>query len=671
MTSGEDLPHLQSVVELESLAACWLTMARGETRDEIETAALSGLIGLTDVRIAYTARRDSGVWTISNAVGLRGDIAGVAVPEGLVPYAELLRAGDTICYESPSEMGPDLAPSMAAVGLASIYGVPVMRAGECIGALAVGAPHPTHFTARDRALARLFTAHLGVLQVRRDLVQSLETLSESAPAIVFRTDPSGWINWYNRRWYSFTGQTREEALGWGWQTALYPDDFQRVIVEWPKSLATGQPIEVEFRLRRYDGVYHWHLSRTEPVRDDNGKILSWYGTIADIEAQKQALERTRRVADSLQAAFLPQTLPQRPNLRLDAKYVSAEKDALVGGDWYDAFELPDGRLAFSIGDVAGHGLAASVAVGNLRQTIFALALQNEDPAEILAGVNRVLRLQEPGTFATVLVGLIDRDGATLRYATAGHPPPAVAYRPDEPAIILASDGPPLGVVDELALTTHVVRIVKDMVVALYTDGVTESDHDALSGERRLRDIVPLLVGKTSLAQPAGTLYELLLRGVNHQDDVAILVLQFSTIDDLVPTDPVPTTKQWRFHASDVKAAHVARSEVSAYFRRVCDDTEAIFDGELIIGELLANTVTHAPGLVHLIIEWTGDNFIVIVRDSGPGMDVVRRTLPDDPLAEGSRGLYLVHALSAEVMVTSSPSGGTELRVLVPLKHAQQ
>jgi PAS domain S-box-containing protein len=498
----DDPPALQSVVELETLAACWLAMARAITLDEIEAAALGGLLELIDVQIAYTARREEAVWTFSRAIGLRGDITGVSIPEAFVPYAEALRAGETVCYEDPIEMGPELGQSLTSVGIGSLYAVPIMKDGSCVGALAIGRPVPSLFSARDRAVVRLFTSHLGALLGKRDLVQSLETLAESVPAIVLRTEPSGWINWYNHRWYSFTGQTREEAAGWGWQTAHHPEDFLRVMEEWPKALATGAPIEIEFRLKRYDGVYHWHLARVEPVRDDKGTILSWYGTVVDIEAQKRALERTKRVAETLQEAFLPQALPQRVNLRIDANYVSAEEDALVGGDWYDAFELPGGAIAFSIGDVAGHGLPASLAVGKLRQTIFTLAQRNGDPAEILIEADRILRVQEPGTYVTALVGIVAADGSAIRYATAGHPPPLVAHRGDEPAAEQPTGGPPLGVADDLQLTTHHVGIERDMVFAVYTDGLTEFDRDAIAGEARLRAALSTLVGDTTAEHPA-------------------------------------------------------------------------------------------------------------------------------------------------------------------------
>jgi PAS domain S-box-containing protein len=662
------VPSLHSIVELEALAACWLAMGEAATIDEIEAAALRGLLGLTDAKIAYTARRHDTIWTMGAHIGLSGDVAGISVPEELVPYAEALRAGLTICYEDPAAMGAELAQMLGGIGLGSLYAVPIMKAGECVGALAVGALGPSLFGPRDRALVRLFTAHLSALSAKRDLVQSLETLAESVPVIVLRTEPSGWINWYNRRWYEFTGQTREEAAGWGWQTAHHPEDFQRVMKEWPLALATGRPIDIEFRLKRYDGVYHWHLARVEPVRDDNGKIISWYGSVIDIEAQKAALERTQRVVETLQEAFIPQHLPQREALRLDATYVSAESDAHVGGDWYDAFPMPDGRLGFSIGDVAGHGLAASLAVGKLRQAIYTVAQGGHDPAAILAETNRILRMQESGTFVTALVGFINAAGNEMTYATAGHPSPMIAYRADVPATSLPSGGPPLGVLEDLVLETHHVPIATDTVVLLYTDGITEFARDALAGEATLRAILPTFVGNTSIARPASLVYELALGGQAPPDDVAVLLMQFSRIDRAQAAhrnEPVPT-KEWRFHASDAQAAHVARREVAAYLHHLCGETDGSYASELIAGELLANTVEHAPGLVFLSIEWTGTQLILVVRDSGPGIGYVRKTLPADLMQEGSRGLFLVHELSLDVSVVESAAGGAELRVVLPL-----
>ncbi|HTA39981.1 MAG TPA: SpoIIE family protein phosphatase, partial [Candidatus Acidoferrales bacterium] len=512
---------MESAAEIEALADSWVSMARASTIDGIEAALLAGILRVAEVDVAYTARYEDGMWTIGSHVGLTGDVAGVAIPKEQVPYNDALLAGETLCYENAEQMGPQLAAALAAVGMGSLYAVPIMSDGACAGGVGIARRRASTFSRHDRALVRLFTSRLTVLISNRRLTQSLETLAESIPAIALRTDASGWINWYNHRWYSFTGQTREEAAGWGWQTAHHPEDFLRVMEEWPKALATGQPIEIEFRLRRYDGVYHWHLARVEPLKDDLGRIISWYGTVVDIEAQKQALERTKRVAEVLQHAFLPRALPQRPGLRIDALYASPEEDALVGGDWYDAFELPDGRIGFSVGDVAGHGVEASIAVGKIRQTIFTLALRTNDPAEILVETNRILRMQDPGTYVTAIAGFVDTDAMTMRYASAGHPSPIVAYRTGVVEAPQPDGGTMLGALDRPRIPSRSLPIEPDAVIAIYTDGITEFARDSLAGEAALTRAVAALVGNVTVAHPARLLRDAVLGGAPARDDVAV------------------------------------------------------------------------------------------------------------------------------------------------------
>jgi PAS domain S-box-containing protein len=658
------LPKAVDDTELEMLSASWLAMGNATTLDEIENAALAGLLALTDVKIGYYARCEFGFWTIRNQVGLIGDVQGFAIPEADVPYAKSLNRGEAICYDDTGEIGDGLAETLASLGLGALFGAPVMRETRCVGALAIGCRTSWLFSERDRALVRLFTLHMSALIRKRELTQAFENLAQSVPVIVFQADPTGWADWYNRRWHDYTGLTPEESAGWGWQTAYHPVDFQRVIVAWPHALKTGTAIEIEFRLRRYDGVYRWHIARVEPVRNDNGAIINWYGTLIDIEDQKQSLERTKRVAEALQTAFLPQTLPQRRNLRVMAHYVSAEQDALVGGDWYDAFELPAGQLCVSIGDVAGHGLAASLAVGNLRQAIFSAALRIDDPAAILREVNTILCLQEPGLFVTALVGIVDVDAGSLRYASAGHPPPILAHEAGQAAMLLPTGGLPLGVVEDLVLSAYTVPIRQDTVVALYTDGMTEYARDAVAGENKLRDVVSMLVGNVSIDKPAKLVFDLTLGSKQLSDDAALLLLQFSSNEAMVRSDVFARTKHWRFHASDARAAHVMRVEVGDYLRGLCGDHEDAYACEVIVGELLANTVEHAPGHVHMIVEWNGTHPVLVVRDSGPGWEKRDASLPD-PMSEGSRGLFLVEALSVGMTIGRSPEGGTELRVPLP------
>src|ERR1700693_150902 len=493
-------------------------------------------------------------------------------------------------------------------------------------------------------------------------------LAEAIPVICWTAGPDGRGDWFNRRYYEFTGQAADEALGWGWQATQHPDDFLDVMQRWPESVASGRPLEMEFRLRRRDGVFHWFLARAEPQRDPDGKIVRWYGSYVDIDAQKQAMERTKRIAATLQDVFLPKALPQRHDLRIDALYLPAEKDALVGGDWFDAFELPDGRLACSIGDVAGHGLHASVAVGRNRQAIFTLAFMLEDPAAILKELDRILEHQEPETMVTALVAFVDREHTQLTFASAGHPPPLIAYRNDEPAQVLPYGEAPLAAGYTGERRTRSVPLAPDAVVAFYTDGLIEASRDILGSEKRLRSAVALLVGNTKIARPALAVKEIVLEDQATTDDAALLLLQFSAVSAELRADFKILEKTWRFHSSDASTARAARREIVTYLRAISHDANDLFSSELIVGEMLANTVKHAPGLVEVQLDWTGERTILIVRDAGPGVKNMQWKLPDDPLSEDGRGLYFIKSFAVEASAKTTAGYGTELRAVLPLSR---
>lgn len=505
---------------------------------------------------------------------------------------------------------------------------------------------------RDEAgtVVRWFGVVLDVEESHR-AGEDFQALAEAVPVIVWSAEPGGSIDWYSPRWYEYTGQTPEEALGWGWQAVPHPDDFLELMRKWPESLATGTPFEMEYRMRRHDGVFHWFLTRIEPVRDDLGNVVRWYGSNVDIDAQKTALDRTKRVAQTLQEIFLPKTLPQKPALRMDAVYLPAERDALIGGDWFDAFEAPDGSIVFSIGDVAGHGLEASVILGRLRQAIFTLAFQGSDPAATLEELDRILRHQDPDTIVTALVGFVDLHRAEMTYASAGHPAPMIALRNDTLARILPGGGLPLGTGFALDLHTHRVPIEPDAVVAVYTDGMLEFSRDILGTETKLRAAVALMVGNTRIARPAVAVQELVFDEMPTVDDAALLLMQFSSVSTETGVPDAPVERTWRFHSSDAHTAHTSRQEIAAYLRAMTVDDEQLFLAELIVGEILANTVEHAPGLVEIHLDWTREKPIITVRDTGPGLRAIDADLPVDTLAENGRGLFLIGTLAEATTVT--------------------
>ncbi|MBV8163244.1 MAG: PAS domain S-box protein [Candidatus Eremiobacteraeota bacterium] len=502
----------------------------------------------------------------------------------------------------------------------------------------------------------------------RDSERRFRALAEAIPVICWTADPSGWIDWYNHRWYEFTGQRTDEAAGWGWQTAHHPDDLLKVMEAWPRSIATGDPFEMEFRLRRHDGVFHWFLTRVEPLRDEHGTVVRWYGSAADINEQKKALERSNEVAETFQQLFLPRTLPQRPHLQMDAVYLPAEGDRLVGGDWFDAFELPDGRIGLSIGDVAGHGLDASLTGGKLRQAIVTLAFQQSDPAAILAELDRMLSYQQSGIIVTALVAFVDRDLRTLTYASAGHPPPLVARAPHARAEELPARGAPMGAQLGVLPMTYQTDIPSDGLIALYTDGLIEFSRDILQTQARLRDALGMLAADPAVNRPATAIKDLVFAGARPRDDAALLVLQFAS--QQVPAARQSTgkvAKRWRFHSSDAHTASSARQSIRAFLAGMALDQAELFSAELIVGEIIANTVAHAPGLVEVEVDWTDEKPSVIVRDKGPGFPSARQELPD-AWRECGRGLFLIRSLSETVSIRPARDAGTEICATLPIRR---
>src|SRR5438105_1371003 len=111
---------------------------------------------------------------------------------------------------------------------------------------------------------------------------------DAIPTLAWCAQPGGAKEFLNRQWRGYTGLSVEEGLGWGWKTAIHADDLGRLTGNWETLLAKGEPGEAEARLRRSDGVYRWFLFRVEPLRDETGRVVKWYGTATDIEDRKRA-----------------------------------------------------------------------------------------------------------------------------------------------------------------------------------------------------------------------------------------------------------------------------------------------------------------------------------------------------------------------------------------------
>ena len=195
----------------------------------------------------------------------------------------------------------------------------ISREGVPLGAICVisGTPRPEGLTDfQRRGLEVLATAVMGRLQDRRarlehvqaveasearvaDSEQRFRTLADTMPQMVWSTLPDGFHDYYNARWYDFTGMPEGSTDGEAWNGMFHPDDQERAWARWRHSLATGDPYQIEYRLRHRDGTYRWVLGRALPIRDAAGQITRWFGTCTDIHEQKLALEEREIVSQEL------------------------------------------------------------------------------------------------------------------------------------------------------------------------------------------------------------------------------------------------------------------------------------------------------------------------------------------------------------------------------------
>lgn len=276
------------------------------------------------------------------------------------------------------------------------------------------------------------------------------------------------------------------------------------------------------------GVLHVGYLRQHLTGDDELGLLGRYAAELGVLLHDRFVDEAHSAALALQRSLLPTTVTAPDGLGIAARYVPADGD--LGGDWYDVFELPGGRLALALGDVAGHGLEAAIRMGRLRSALRAYALDHDDPAEVLRRLDRKICHFEPDVFATVALGISAAPFTTWRFSSAGHFPPLVGG-PGRP--VVAADVPPdplLGFRPGAPRRSTTVTVPAGGFLCLYTDGLVERRPtrdrtvvDAL-GENTAR----LLAALALPGDPEMRCMRVLSEVVGDQvieDDVAIVVAQ--------------------------------------------------------------------------------------------------------------------------------------------------
>jgi serine phosphatase RsbU (regulator of sigma subunit) len=357
-----------------------------------------------------------------------------------------------------------------AVQTGAVYSARVSRLGA--GLLVAWGRHDERRRQADRIARAERLGNLGWYE--RDLLTSEVEWSDQIYRI-FGVDPAA-------------GGLSLEAVS----ERVLPED----VPEWARAttalIERGEPMDVAYRVRIGGAIKHLRLFG-EAICDATGRTLRVYGMVQDVTAREEARERLsdvqrqlaerqrsleaeHRLAVELQRIILP--VPDAPvdlpGLRVAVRYLPAERIARIGGDWYHAEALSDGRTLLAIGDVAGHGLRAAATMARLRHALAALTAVTTEPAELLRLLNRVLfdAGDDDGATATAVVARYDPVQQSLTWAQAGHPAPLLAHS-GVPAPLDRPRGLLLGAVRDAGYETATVAMGEGDLLLLYTDGLVE------------------------------------------------------------------------------------------------------------------------------------------------------------------------------------------------------
>jgi PAS domain S-box-containing protein len=282
-------------------------------------------------------------------------------------------------------------------------------------------------------------------------------------------------------------------------------------------LAAGAPL----------GALRFSFGRPRKITEEERVFLEALAGQCALAVERAGLyEREHTTAETLQRSLLPDRLPSVPGLVLTARYLPVARNMEIGGDWYDAFRLPDQRLAVAVGDVMGKGLTAAAGMGRVRNALRALALTDPRPAAVLGGLDRLFSAtEEEEQVTTVAYLVIDPETGEGMLGNAGHLPALVLEAGSAPRFDQVEPGTPLGWASPRK--QHPFTLHPGSTAVFYSDGLVETRNRGLDAGLEELAAVAVRANDDLLSRP-GRLLEYLadhmLAGHEQDDDVTVLVM---------------------------------------------------------------------------------------------------------------------------------------------------
>jgi anti-sigma regulatory factor (Ser/Thr protein kinase) len=357
----------------------------------------------------------------------------------------------------------------------------------------------------------------------------------------------------------------------------------------------------------------------------------------------------------LQRRLLAGARQSAPSVTSAVRYEAASDGLEIGGDWYDLFDLADGRLGFVVGDVVGKGLAAAATMAKLRSALRALAFTDPDPSVVFENLDRYVGATDDADCTTLVYGVLDPRSRELQYACAGHPPP----------LLLAPDGSTRWMQEGRSLPLGITRgrrsagrltVPAGSTVIAFSDGLIERRGESIDdGLQRLDRAAGANAG-LGIEELADAIVAGAVGEEVREDDIALLCLRLETEPEKVFSRALPA-----------RPASLApmRHDLSRYLTAQGLDDPLRGDILLACNEASANSIEHAygnggDGEFIIEVRRVGDELRLTVRDFGRWRETARSDT-------GGRGMALMRSLTDDLEYVTHASGGTMVRMRVALQ----